>query len=67
MICQLYQHENNLTDAQMCRLINDNKEPAEPPVFEHRLVKLKAGYAKARGHEIKALLAATDDEADRYC
>lgn len=66
MICQLYQNQYNLTDAQMCRLINDYKDASEPPVFEHRLVKLKGGLAQARGREIKALMAATDDEADRY-
>ena len=67
MNLQAYQNQHNISDSKMCRLINHSKEPAEPPVFEHRLVKLKAGLGRAFGHERKALMVATDDEADRYC
>ncbi|AGH31848.1 hypothetical protein SLPG_00054 [Salicola phage CGphi29] len=66
MILQSYQNQHNISDAKMCRLLNHSKEPAEPPVFEHRLCRLKGRLAQAKGHEIKALMRATNDECDRY-
>jgi len=61
-----YQLHHNLTDAQMCRMLNDAKAAEESPIFEYRYDKLKSGQAQARGFEVKALLVATDEQADRY-
>ena len=62
-----YQHTHALSNGAMCRLLNENRTSAtDQPIFEHRLKRLKEGKARARGHEIQALLAATDEEVDRY-
>lgn len=61
-----YQTHHNLTNAAMCRLINAAKAAEEDPVFEARLAKLKDGNARAKGYETRALMVATEDEADSY-
>ena len=67
MNCNDYQQATGLTDAQLCKLLNECRpSPADPPVFEHRLAKLKRGKVRADQAELKALLAATDEECDRY-
>ena len=67
MNCNDYQQATGLTDAQLCKLLNECRpSPADPPVFEHRLAKLKRGESRPRGHELRTLMEATDDQADSY-
>ena len=67
MNCNDYQTTHNLSDAQLCRLLNERRpSPADSPVFEHRLAKLKRGESRPRGHELRTLMEATDDQADSY-
>ena len=62
-----YQDTHGLSNGAMCRLLNENRTSAtDQPIFEHRLQRLKDGQSRPRGHEIQALLAATDEEVDRY-
>ena len=62
-----YQTEHGISDAQMCRILNESRpSPADPPVFEHRLTRLKGGK-RATKLESYLIQVATDGHADRYC
>lgn len=61
-----YQHQNNLSDLQFCRLLNDNRPSImDPPIYEWRLKRLKEGKRPTQ-LETYALMHATDNECERY-
>ena len=67
MNCNDYQAVHNLTDAQMCRLLNDARpSPADSPFFEHRFRRMKSGKSPTKEKDLMILQLATNDEADSY-
>lgn len=61
-----YQQQHAISDAQMCRILNESRpSPADPPVFEHRLVRLKQGKRPTRLEEY-LIQEATGGECERY-
>ena len=62
-----YQAEHALTDAKLCRLLNESRPSgADPAIFEHRLKRLKDGRSRASQLELYVLQTATGDECCSY-
>lgn len=62
-----YQQHHNITNAVMCRLLNEARPSGtDSPVYEYRLARLKAGEARPTARELYLVQAVTGDECDGY-